>query len=247
MKTFHSLASISDLPHPISLSIGTFDGVHLGHKSLIKKMKHYGTAVIFTFSNHPREVIDPKIKIPCLTPPDQKLQLLEEVGVDGCLLMPFTQDMAGMTYNLFLEEIYTAFPFEHLFFGERAVIGKNREGTKENIEKLGKMMGFQAHYLPKLTIDHETVSSTLIRTLLAKGDLKQVEKFLGRKFATMTALANPYIDPELLKPAHYQLKICTADQTFESSGKVNKNGEISLDQPISLDPEELVTIIFEKE
>lgn len=229
MKSSFNLASMPDLAHPISLAIGTFDGVHLGHRLLINTMKRFGkTVVVFTFPNHPREVLM-NIHVPYLTPAEYKLQLLKEAGVDFCLMQSFSKDMANMTYNLFLEEIYSAFPFEHIFFGENDAIGKNREGTREKVELLGKALGFEAHYLPKLVIDGELVSSSRIRSLLALGDFNRAAQLLGRTFAISTTLENPYVDPLLLKPGLYKFTIYGKNQIYECSGKVDSTGIISFD------------------
>lgn len=247
MKAVYNLATMPDLHRPIAFAVGTFDGVHLGHRFLIETMKRYGTTVIFTFPNHPREVLNPEIKVPRLSSENYKLKLLEEAGVDLCLLQSFSKDMAGMTYNHFLEEIYTVFPFDHLFFGENDTIGKGREGTKENIEKLGKELGFSAHYLPKFTIDNEAVSSSTIRKFIADGDFKRAEKLLGRKFAVYSTIECASIDSTLIKPGPYKFQLCSSSRTLDVTGRVDQEGSILFDAPPPIGPGEAVTIIFIKD
>jgi len=247
MKIASNIASIPELKKPIALSIGTFDGVHLGHQHLLKTLKSYGTSVVFTFTNHPLEVIQPNTKVPSLTPYAYKLKLLEKTNIAICTIQEFSNDMANMTYNVFLEEIYHSIPFDHICFGGDDAIGKNREGTREKISELGSVLGFTPHYLPKITIDNEIVSSTTIRNYLRKGNLKMAEKLLGRPFATYTKLATPFVDPSLLKTGSYQLQIQSDSDSFQTKGKVASNGSILFDTPSYLKLEEYATITFFKD
>lgn len=246
-KIIYNLAEAPQLKKPIAFAVGSFDGFHLGHQHLIKTLKSLGSSVIFTFTNHPLERILPGIKVPLLTPLPYKLQILETLGLDLCILQPFSNDMANMSYQVFLEEIHKSLPFDHIVIGGQDPIGKNREGTKEKIQELGMRLGFTAHYIPKILIDGEEVSSTLIREFLKKGNLAQAEKYLGRPFATPICLNSPYIDPSLLKPGAYILQIKTEKDTFGGKGKVTPDGTVIFDCPSFIDRKEKATITFLKE
>lgn len=203
MKRVKSLSSLPDAFPPLCVAIGSFDGVHLGHKTLITEMKCWGSAIIFTFSNHPTAVLPHVTKVPTLISPQQKEDLLEKAGGDYCIMQPFTPDIASMPYHIFLEEVYQAIPFSHIFFGEGDAIGKNREGTPEKVISLGEKLGFKAHYLPKYTIEGKQVSSSAVRKALAKCDFALAEKLLGRPYTAEISVEAPQIDCGLLPPGCY--------------------------------------------
>ena len=246
MRNSRNIASMPDLERPIALAVGTFDGVHLGHRHLLNSMKEFGTVVVFTFTNHPLEVLKPGTKIPLISPSEYKLILLEDAGVDFCLIQPFSHDISKMSYNLFIEEIYTAFPFDHLFFGGEDVIGRDRGGTPTTIGELAKAMDFTPHYVTKTTIDGEIVCSSLIREKLSKGKLKDAEKLLGRPYCAYTLLKEPYIDSGLLKPGTYTLEASSPTVKFNTKGKVNNDGSIDFERPKNINEEEYATITFRK-
>ena len=243
MKISRNLASMPDIKTPVVLAVGTFDGVHLGHRKIINEMKKHGTCVIFTFTNHPSEALTPNIQIPYITPPEYKLQLLDNTGADICLIQPFSTDMAHMTYNLFLEEIHSVFHFDHIFFGGNDCLGKNRDGNPENIASIGKHLGFTPHYLEKLVIDGEIVSSSKIRKFLNEGNLKMVEKLLGRPFSAYVDLANPFIDATLLKVGKYTIEITSPSLSKTTTAKIDKEGNILFDFDI-IDHDERTLITF---
>jgi riboflavin kinase/FMN adenylyltransferase len=173
-----NLAHIPSLPKPIALAIGMFDGVHLGHQYLIKEMKKVGTPVVYTFSNHPSTLLR-DISVDLLTPIHHKLDLLESYGVYCTIVQNFTTHIAEMAYDSFLRMLHSHLPFSHIFFGEGAQIGKNREGTPEKIAKLGEKLQFSVHYLSKFCIHEALVSSTEIRHLLKTGQTEKALLLLG--------------------------------------------------------------------
>lgn len=250
MTTFKVIQQLTEAPalkKPISFAVGTFDGVHLGHQHLIKTLKKYGTSVLFTFNNQPQELVKPDVKIPLLTPPEYKRNLLKAIGIELCIEQEFTRDMANMSYQYFLTEIKKEIPFDHIFFGGDDPIGNNREGTKDRIVELSKTLDFTPHYLPKLAIDGEVVSSSLIRALLQKGNFAQAEKYLGRPFAIYTPLHHPYVDPDLIKNGTYNLKVQTEKDTLPCQGKVLEDGTILFNRPSFIDEKSHATITFLKD
>lgn len=206
MQVVHNIASVPELPKPISLAVGTFDGLHMGHRRLLSAMKEIeGSSVVFTFINHPRSVLLGKSEIPLLTSPEYKIRLLEEAGIDFCIIQPFTKEMAGMHYRLFIEELYRAVPFQHLFLGEDASFGKDQEGNVDKLKELGHEMHFKVHCTAKLSIDGKIISSSNIRMALKKGHLQKAERMLGRPFSHYINPKMPSIEPRLLKPGKYYL------------------------------------------
>ena len=193
------------MPRPLSITIGTFDGVHVGHQRIFSEMKAINTfTAVFTFTNHPLEVLK-TYSIPFITRWEQKVRLLENYGIDLCVLQPFSQDMAGMSYKLFLEEIYNALPFEHLFMGEDDAFGHKREGTTDVVTEYAKLLKVKVHVIPKLKIDKEIVSSSRVRKALSTADFSLFKKLTGRDFEMLIETNRPIIDNNLLSPGEYQI------------------------------------------
>lgn len=181
---------ITTLPHNISLSkslgltIGNFDGVHLGHQYLLQclrqKVGPQGKMAVLTFSNHPMAVLKRDFNNVVLSSLDEKLALLERQGVDFVILLEFTHTIAQLSYDEFLIQIRTSYPFTDFVLGAGSSFGKGRAGTQEKIIQLGNQLGFTTEYLEKMTINDMPVSSGRIRTLLQAGSHEQASKLLGR-------------------------------------------------------------------
>ena len=170
------------------LTIGVFDGVHLGHKHLISKLKELARkqgslSGVITFSQHPQEVLSPKTRLPSLTGLEQRIALLEDEGVDIVIPLPFTPQLANLSPQQFLSLLKEYLNMKGLVVGPDFALGKNRQGNADALRRLGKEMGFSITVVPPMTIDGEVVSSTAIRKALAEGDMKQVQKLLGRPFS----------------------------------------------------------------
>jgi riboflavin kinase/FMN adenylyltransferase len=169
------------------LTIGVFDGVHLGHRHLIAKLNElarkqgYASGVI-TFSQHPQEVLSPKTRLPSLTRLEQRIALLEDEGVDIVIPIPFTPQLANLSPKQFLSLLKEYLKMKGLVVGPDFALGKGRQGDIDALCRLGQEMDFSLTVVPPMTIDGETVSSTAIRKALAKGNIKQVQKLLGRPF-----------------------------------------------------------------
>lgn len=240
MKVAKTISSLPDMPSPVCLAVGTFDGVHLGHVKLINEMNKHGTSLVFTFSNHPSDILQNAKSIPSLMSPKHKERALAKAGVQYCVIQPFTQDIAQMPYNLFLEEIHAATPFSHIFFGENDTLGKNREGTPEKIAKLGEELGFEAHYLPKVTINGVTISSSNVRKALLEGKLKLAEDLLGSSYSNEVKTNDPYLDPGLIKPGRY---VAAFLDNFETPVEIDNEGNLKLTKiPEKLKKREHITI-----
>lgn len=170
------------------LTIGVFDGVHLGHKHLISQLKELARkqgslSGVITFGQHPREVLSPKTKLPSLTGLEQRIALLQDEGADIVIPLPFTPQLARLSPKQFLELLKEFLKMKGLVVGPDFALGKNREGDIDTLRRLGREMGFSVTVVPPLTIDGQVVSSTAIRKALAEGDMKQSQKLLGRPFS----------------------------------------------------------------
>ena len=176
-----SLEEIPPMNGPIALTIGTYDGVHLGHQHLFQELKKYGTPAVVTFSNHPAEVLKPPAP-PLIDTLEQKIYRLEKSGIGLTLILPFTPELSSLSYDIFLKQIHDRLPFTHLILGEGSRFGHQAQGTQENIEALAKTLSFETRYLPKFLFEGEPVSSKKIRQLITTGNFEQAFRLLGRKF-----------------------------------------------------------------
>ena len=183
MLIVKELEEIPSLPHPIGLTIGSFDGVHLGHQKLLQELKkRSATTAALTFSNHPAEVLSHRPLAPAITSLEEKLELLEKMGIDLVILLKFSDDLVKLPFDEFLKKIRVKLPFALLLLGEGAAFGSGKRGDEEAVKALARELNFQADYLPKQLIDGRPISSGWIREALSQGDLPLVKKLLGRKY-----------------------------------------------------------------
>ena len=159
----------------IALTIGTFDGVHLGHQHLFAELKKHGTPVVCTFSNHPAEILRPtEVPTPILTL-DEKLELFQQFGIEKTVIIPFTKELSELPYDQFLNDLRLEVPFTTLLGGEDIRIGARGEGSRHTLQNLG----FKTVFLPKFILDGEVVSSRVIRSLIKNHQYDQARKLLG--------------------------------------------------------------------
>jgi len=175
------------LSSPYCLTVGSYDGIHLGHQKLIERMHQVsgpsGTVAAFTFRNHPSELFNHGTSVPLISPLSQKLELLEEAGVDLVFLTDFNASLASLPYHSFLASVRERFPFSTLVLGKGSTFGKGREGTEDKIKDLANTSEFQVEYVPKWTIGDKEVSSRQIRLFIQNGDLENASCFLGRPYS----------------------------------------------------------------
>ncbi|MCH9610246.1 MAG: Bifunctional riboflavin kinase/FMN adenylyltransferase [Chlamydiales bacterium] len=159
-----------------ALTIGNFDGVHLGHMRVIKRICQLGSPTLYTFSNHPSEVLQSSSK-KLLVLPEHKIWLLQSLGIET-LVEPFTTQLSQLTAEQFLSR----FEFDHLVLGHDAVIGKNRSGDYEELTRLSQKMGFTLEYVDPALHNDKPISSSRIRDHIEKGELESASTLLGRAY-----------------------------------------------------------------
>jgi len=172
------------------VTVGTFDGVHEGHRSLIetvvKKAKaRDARSVVISFDPHPRDIINPGSSgIKQLTTIRERREILEEIGIDVLLIIPFTRDFSLMSSEEFVQKIvFDKVGVSEFVIGYDHHFGKDRTGTIETVENLGKELGFDAFIVSKKEMGAITVSSTTIRKELSEeGNVEQAANLLGRKY-----------------------------------------------------------------
>lgn len=188
MKVYRNIADFPRLNHIVA-TVGTFDGVHLGHREIIKhlnKVAHdsNGESVLITFDPHPRHVIDPTgDEVRLLTLTEEKIWLLNKTGLDYMLIIPFDAEFASLTFDHFVAEYLSEkLKVKHVVVGYDHAFGKGREGNFERLSELGKMMGFTCEQIDERKVNGQVVSSTRIRNFLAEGDVTHANELLGHEF-----------------------------------------------------------------
>ena len=183
MKIFQYQKNNKFPPRGLSVAMGNFDGLHLGHKSVINLAKpktKSGKFGIITFEPHPREFFFPgQNSFRLMTAPSKKIGL-ERLGLDYLIEIPFTQEISKLTSKLFVEEIlFEYFGLNHIVVGEDFKFGHNRKGTAQMLKELGASFGVAVTIAPLIKSKNLEISSTAIRKALASGEPEQAAKMLG--------------------------------------------------------------------
>ncbi len=170
------------------LTIGVFDGVHLGHKHLLSELKerakeHNLLSGVVTFNPHPQKVLSPRSGLLFLTDIEQKVELLSAENIDAVFILPFDAEMAQISAGRFAGLMQQYLRMKGLVVGHNFALGRNREGSIDALRVLGEDMGFTVDVVPPLAINGEVVSSTLVRKALASGNMKRVQNLIGRPFS----------------------------------------------------------------
>jgi len=170
------------------LSIGNFDGVHLGHQQILRVLVKQACdlslpAVAMTFDPHPLTLLNPENRPPQLTQRDQKIELIAASGVDHLIIYPTTGSLLNMTPHAFFEDILCKeLEMKGLVEGPNFFFGKNRAGNVKLLEQFCSRAGLAFHIVMPQIIDGQMVSSTAIRNQIASGDVKSAAAFLGRPY-----------------------------------------------------------------
>jgi len=185
MQHYWSLENIQ--LHDVWLTIGSFDGVHIGHQSIIREVvegakKDASSSVVLTFHPHPDTVLKKKDGAFYLTSPQEQAGILGELGIDFVITYPFNKSVANTSTKDFIDRIYQHLHFKCLCIGHDFALGKNREGDLKALRTLGKEYGFHVRVIDPLFEDGKLVSSSRIRAALHDGDLRQVNRMLGRPY-----------------------------------------------------------------
>ncbi len=191
----YSFASIYDVEVPKSwrhkgawLSIGTFDGVHLGHQALVRRLvltahADHAPAVLVTFFPHPAVVLRGQRGPYYLTSPEERSALLDDLGVDGTILLTFNRELASLTAFEFMSQIKAKIGVSQLLVGYNFALGRGREGDLPALKQIGEKLGYQLQVIPPIEAAGMVVSSSQIRSSLAEGAVDRAAQALGRWFA----------------------------------------------------------------
>ena len=185
MKVHHSIQEYQEKKHVTILTIGTFDGVHIGHQKIIERLnqiksKNGDRSTILTFFPHPRKILNQGNEIKWLNTMEEKAQLLDKFGLDHLIIEPFTKGYSELTAIDFVKNILVdQLSIKSLVIGYDHQFGKNREGNFEQLKEYGKIYNFDVEKITAQEIEDVSVSSTKIRIAIENGDIKKANKYLG--------------------------------------------------------------------
>lgn len=244
MIVFRSISEIKEkLRHP-AVTIGNFDGVHLGHREIFRRIRELaretdGVSVVVTFVPHPLRVVAPHQGVKLITSPREKESLIEASGIDYLIEIPFDQAFAAIPAREFVERILVgAIGIENLVIGYDYAFGRGREGNVTLLRELGERFGYHVELLPPITNGTTVYSSTQVRKLVGEGDMKGVVSVLGRHYR-MTGMvvhgqhrgrvlgfptANVEADVDLLPAAGvYAVKVRLGDKLYDGACNIGNN------------------------
>lgn len=189
MITFRSISQLKKkYPRPV-LAIGIFDGLHKGHCQVIEKTVSLartgnGTAMLMTFDPHPVHVLKPEICLPLIMPLEYRLRLIAQLGIDVCVVLPFTRSFAHLKPEEFIRKyLLDKIGPSTVVVGDDFRFGQDRQGTLQEFQALGEEFGFSVLGVRALCGEKKSVSSSAIRALIAQGQLQKAARLLGRPFA----------------------------------------------------------------
>ena len=185
MQHFSSLEGVH--LHESWLTIGSFDGVHLGHQEIIRHLvseahSREALAVAMAFFPHPAIVLGKRQNPLYLTTIEERAEIMGEMGVDVVITYPFDLQTANMSAREFIALLHEHIKFEGLCVGHDFALGKNREGNTEKLSLLGQEFGYQIELIAAVKNDDVIVSSSGIRTKILEGEIEQAMRFLGRHY-----------------------------------------------------------------
>ncbi len=188
LKIYHSSADFKNCPNPI-LTTGTFDGVHIGHRKIINRLKEIadrvkGETVMLTFHPHPRMVLFPEDdSLKLLNSFDEKVSLLEEAGIDHLIVYPFSKEFSRITALEYARDLLVnQIGIHTIVVGYDHHFGRNREGNFQNLVEFGQIYGFAVEEISALELNEVNVSSTKIRRALEEGNIETATEYLGYSY-----------------------------------------------------------------
>mgnify|MGYP001827198902 CR=1 FL=1 len=191
MKIFNQLEKITQPFKAAAISIGNFDGVHIGHQALFHEVVEKadaidGTSIAMTFEPHPMRVLKKNNHPPLITLYEQKTELIERAGIDVLICIPFTREFASLSAKAFIKDLLVAkIGMQAIIVGEDYTFGKNREGNLTVLKSYASQLGYEvvvADWIKAGQNFSDRISSTRIRELVMAGEVEPACKMLGRHY-----------------------------------------------------------------
>lgn len=185
METIHNISDFKNVPYQTVVTIGTFDGVHLGHRKILERLtnnaKNTGLkSTVLTFFPHPRMVLQKDVDIKLLNTLEEKKQILETLGLDYLIIHPFTKQFSRLSAIDFVRDILVNnIKSKRIIIGYDHRFGRNRNANIQNLMAFGSTFDFEVEEIPAQEIDDVSVSSTKIRKALMEGDVETANSYLN--------------------------------------------------------------------
>ena len=186
MLRYDSLTGL--LPRvPVALTIGAFDGIHLGHVRLISETRASaarlgGQSAVMTFEPHPDRVLHPTSERRCLTTLDERVRRIAALGIDHLFILPFDRALASIPAETFMEQVCQVMDLRELWIGPDFRLGAGGRGTATVLAEVGRRLGYSVHHVERVHHGDQLVSSTAIREMLVAGAVDAAAQLLGRLF-----------------------------------------------------------------
>lgn len=220
MELFNSIKNYQANNGKLALALGNFDGMHIAHQKIIRQTKHKASAAglksaVFLLDPHPVKLLYPHKKFPLLSALPERAEMMENLGIDYLFVEKFTAEMSALTPRQFMQDyLVDILKVREIVVGYDYTFGRQGKGTTDDLRTWGKLFNFNVDIIPPVMLGHEVVSSTLIRKLIANGQVRKAADYLGRYFARKGKVvhgegrgqllgfptANLDIDAELLLP-----------------------------------------------
>src|ERR1044071_2525528 len=187
MRLFHGTDN-AEIQRPTVLTLGVFDGLHLGHQLIMRTVVERARAVgavptVITFDPHPRAVLHPESAPPLLQTFDQKIEGFGVLGIEQTIVVRFTKEFSNIRAEDFLKDVVVdRLHAKEVYLGKGFAFGHNREGNIELLKRMGSELGFVAGEVPEVKLHGSRVSSSKIRQLLANGNVNLARRMLGRPY-----------------------------------------------------------------
>ena len=187
MKVIYGIENYKPLKS-CALTIGTFDGVHVGHQKIIKRLVMISKIrdikpVVLTFSPHPRMILQSDTSLKLIDTLEEKINLLKKLNIETLIVHPFSKSFSRMSANEFIRDIIVkSLSVKYLIIGYDHRFGRNREATVDNLVNSGFTYGFEVEKIEAKEIETVNVSSTKIRSAIISGDIYKANKYLNRPF-----------------------------------------------------------------
>lgn len=250
MKVYRSVDEIPSIKNPV-VTLGTYDGVHLGHQEIISFLKKNakrtgGETVLFTFHPHPRMVLYPEDHgMKLIQSIDERIEKLERFGIDHLILFPFTEEFSRLSATEFVRDILVnKLNVSMMTIGYNHHFGRNREGNLELLKELGIVYDFKVEEIPAFRTGDISISSTKIRKAIQCGDLQTAKLYLGESFSFKgkvvrgdqigSKIGFPTANMQLLTPHQiiptngvYAVKVKYANRTIKGMMNIGQRPTVS--------------------
>jgi riboflavin kinase / FMN adenylyltransferase len=217
-----------------ALTIGSFDGIHVGHRQLLERLFATAkasemTSTLVTFSPHPRFVLGGKFSsMGLLADAEERIDLLRDIGLDRLVVLNFTPELAALEAREFIRDVLIQhIGCKHLLIGYNHAFGKNRSGNRDTLTKLASELNFDLDILPPVEAEGSPISSTRIRRTLEEGDIELAARLLGRPYSLLGSVVRGHSRGAEIGYPTANLRLRTPEKMLPASGVYAVTGQLS--------------------